>query len=100
MKRLHDVCLLLSAVAQNHYNFHPGNGHSQPAMITIQHENPSQQDFKTVAIRFPSVLQQLVCYLISLVITSPSQLRIFKKSLTRSIAGFATEPDSWGHLRT
>eukprot|EP00802_Teleaulax_amphioxeia_P012932 Tamp_12978.p1 GENE.Tamp_12978~~Tamp_12978.p1 ORF type:complete len:270 (+),score=28.29 Tamp_12978:692-1501(+) len=37
--------------SQNHYNFHPGNGQYQPAMVTIQHDNPPQQDFKTIVIR-------------------------------------------------
>jgi len=59
---------------QNHYNFHPGNGQYQPAMVTIQHDNPPQQDFKTIVIRFPSVRAPTFHYLILLTMASQRHL--------------------------
>ena len=34
-----------------HYNFHPGNGRDQPAMVTAHHEKPSHRNFSVILIR-------------------------------------------------
>jgi len=36
---------------QMHYNFHPGNGRDQPAILTTNHERPSHRDFQAVIVR-------------------------------------------------